>query len=77
MTGLRECNHIVGFDRGTFPQHGDVDRLVWASEKTDASEPFSYCPCCGVRLFRNTSFTIASAALTIEADAASISLRLA
>jgi hypothetical protein len=46
-----QCDHIVGFLLGTFPQHGDVDRLTRESEDVRHLDlEFNYCPLCGGRL---------------------------
>jgi hypothetical protein len=42
-----ECDHIVGVRAASFPQHGEVDRLVRISEKIAVDESFNYCPLCG------------------------------
>jgi hypothetical protein len=41
------CDHIVGVRSASFPQHGEVDRLIRSSDKIPPDEPFNYCPVCG------------------------------
>jgi len=50
------CDHIVGFRLASFPQHGEVDRLIRSSEKIAPDDPFNYCPLCG-GLFVVPAFT--------------------
>lgn len=47
VTGQARCDHIVGFALSAFPQYGERDGLVRASENADADEAFKYCPLCG------------------------------
>lgn len=51
-----DCDHIVGFRLASFPQHGEVDRLIRSSDKTPPDESFNYCPLCG-GLFVVPAFT--------------------
>ena len=49
MTG--QCDHLMGMVISPFPQFGEMDRLVKASEHISVDEPFTYCPMCGSVLF--------------------------
>ena len=42
-----DCDHIVGFQLASFPQHGEVDRLIRVSDQVKPDEVFNYCPLCG------------------------------
>jgi len=50
MSDKESCDHIIGFGYSPFPQHGDRDYLVNASDGEPADEPFAYCPKCGASL---------------------------
>ena len=50
MTG--QCDHIVGFLLADYPQYGEQDMLVRASEAVTPSESFAFCPVCGEGLFQ-------------------------
>lgn len=43
-----QCDHIVGFLISDFPQYGERDRLVRASENEGSTQGFRFCPACGV-----------------------------
>lgn len=52
---IGQCNHIIGFLLCDFPQYGETDRLIRATEGSGATEPFNYCPLCGEMLVTGTT----------------------
>jgi hypothetical protein len=44
------CDHIVGVEQSSYPEDGEMDRLVRTSWGVTPDETFRYCPECGVAL---------------------------